>query len=40
MKKEANKTLDRTAVSAVSGVQADACVPAVLMAVGELDRSA
>jgi len=38
--KWSNKTLDRTAMSAVSGVLADAWLVAALMAVGQLDRSA
>jgi len=36
----ANHALDRTAMSAVSGVFAEARLPAALMAVGQLDRSA
>jgi len=33
-----NQSLDRTAMSAVSGGVADSCVPAVLTVVGQLDR--
>ena len=37
-KESHNKALDRIAMSAVSGVLADACVPSALMAVGQLGR--
>ena len=38
--RSSNKTLDRTAMSAGSGVLADSWLAAALMAVGQLGRSA